>query len=520
MIPVTSFGRRTVAVFGLGRSGLSAARALLAGGAAVAAWDDSEGRRKEAAAAGIPLLDLAGADWGGFAALVLSPGVPLTHPEPHWVVKQARAAGVEVIGDVELFCRERARRSRHAPFVAVTGTNGKSTTTALIAHLLRADRRDVAVGGNLGPPILDLEPPAGSRFHVIELSSFQIDLTPSLRPTVGVLLNIAPDHLDRHGSIENYAAIKERVVRNAEQCCVSADDEYCRAIIERCRQRGFVHVFSTREDFEEGYHLAEGRIRCDDTKHRWAEELADISGIGSLRGLHNAQNALAAVCVLGALRNAFAKAARSRWSKPDIALSRRWFESEEDYARRFARRFTQRLMGRRPAPPNDAARRRAALQAALASFRSLPHRMEEIGRLGRVLFINDSKATNVDSAAKALSSFPGDIFWIAGGQPKQGGIGALAPSFPRIAKAYLIGEAATPFAAELDGKVAFELSGTLAVACAAAARDASRSDGPEPVVLLSPACASYDQFSNFEERGEAFRRLVSEIPGVEMNRPD
>jgi UDP-N-acetylmuramoylalanine--D-glutamate ligase len=516
MIPITTFGRRTVAVFGLGSSGLAAARALLAGGASVAAWDDSEASRAHAQASGIPLLDLAKADWSGLAALVLAPGVPLTHPEPHWTVKAARNAGVEVIGDIELFCRERHKNCRRAPFVAITGTNGKSTTTALIAHLLRSDRRDVAAGGNIGTPILSLEPPAGDRFHVIELSSFQIDLTPSLRPTVGVLLNITPDHLDRHGSIENYAAIKERVVETAQEACIGADDDYCRAIIERRRRRGFVHVFSTREDFDAGYHLADGKLRCDDVKYGVAEELADLAGIGSLRGLHNAQNALAAVCVLGALRNAFAKAARSRWLKPDIGLSRRWFESEDDYAKRFARRFTAKIMGRRATRPTDAARRRSALQAALAAFPGLPHRLEEIGRLGNVLFINDSKATNADSAAKALSSFPRDIFWIVGGKPKEGGIRSLAEYFPRIAKAYLIGEAAGQFAIELEGKLPFERSGTLNEAVAAASRDAGRGSGSEAIVLLSPACASYDQFRNFEERGEAFRRLVSELPGVDM----
>jgi UDP-N-acetylmuramoylalanine--D-glutamate ligase len=520
MIPITTFGRRTVAVFGLGDSGLAAAGALVAGGATVAAWDDSEAARAHAEEAGITLVDLGKADWSTISALVLAPGVPLTHPEPHWVVRAAKAAGVEVIGDVELFCRERGKVCRHAPFVAVTGTNGKSTTTALIGHLLASDRRDVAVGGNIGTPILMLEPPASDRFHVIELSSFQIDLTPSLRPTVGVLLNITPDHLDRHGSMENYAALKERVVQSAQQPCIGADDDYCRAIIERCRSRGFVHAFSTREDFEEGYHFADGKLRCDDVKYGLAEELADIAGIGSLRGLHNAQNALAAVCVLGALRNAFARAARSRWSKPDISLSRRWFETEDDFARRFARRFTARFMGRQATRPTDAGRRRQALQAALAAFPGLPHRMEEVGRLGKVLYINDSKATNADSAGKALASFPQDIFWILGGKPKAGGIGALAGYFPRIAKAYLIGEAAAEFAATFDGKAAFERCGTLDAALFAASRDAAASVGPEPVVLFSPACASYDQFKNFEERGDAFRRLVSALPGMEIRARD
>src|SRR5512134_3456920 len=193
MIRASTFAGRTVAVFGLGASGMATVDALRAGGARVAAWDDSEASRAAAARGGVPLVDLAHADWSGFAALVLSPGVPLTHPEPHWTVKLARAAGVEIIGDVELFARERAAVAPGAPFVAITGTNGKSTTTALIAHILKDLGCDVQLGGNIGRPILTLEAPAHDRIHVIEMSSFQIELTPTLRPSVGVLLNITPD---------------------------------------------------------------------------------------------------------------------------------------------------------------------------------------------------------------------------------------------------------------------------------------------------------------------------------------
>src|SRR5437762_14060674 len=200
MTPVTTFAGRTVAVFGLGRSGLATCRALLAGGAAVVAADDTARSRETAAAAGLQVEDLAAADWRRFAALVLAPGVPLTHPAPHWTVAKARAAGVEIIGDVELFCRERAKGSPDAPFVAITGTNGKSTTTALIAHILRSAGRDVQLGGNIGTAILSLEPPAEDRFHVIECSSYQIDLAPSLNPSIGILINLSPDHLDRHGT--------------------------------------------------------------------------------------------------------------------------------------------------------------------------------------------------------------------------------------------------------------------------------------------------------------------------------
>ena len=217
MTPVTSFKGKRVALFGLGGSGLSTARALVAGGAQVAAWDDGEAARERPSPQGLALDDLAGADWRGFAALVLSPGVPLTHPEPHWTVAGARKRRASRSSATSSFSAASARRSRRgAPFVAITGTNGKSTTTALIAHILREAGRDVQLGGNIGTPILALAPPSDERIHVIECSSFQIDLAPSLAPTVGILLNVTPDHLDRHGTMENYAAIKERLVARAE----------------------------------------------------------------------------------------------------------------------------------------------------------------------------------------------------------------------------------------------------------------------------------------------------------------
>src|SRR5690606_32823796 len=223
MIPVTSFAGRRVALFGLGGSGLATAEALVAGGADVVAYDDGEIARVTAAAKGIAVQDLRDITWDDVAALVLSPGVPLTHPEPHWTVPLARGAGVEIIGDVELFCRERAKLMPEAPFIAVTGTNGKSTTTALVAHLLKVGGLDVQTGGNIGTPVLALEPFAAGRAYVVECSSFQIDLAPSLAPSVGILLNITPDHLDRHGTMANYAAIKERLVAGSGLAVIGVD---------------------------------------------------------------------------------------------------------------------------------------------------------------------------------------------------------------------------------------------------------------------------------------------------------
>ena len=462
MIPITTFAGRKVALFGLGASGLASARALIAGGAGVVADDDDAGKVAEAGAAGIPVADLRTIDWRDIVALVLSPGVPLTHPAPHWSVELARKAGVEVIGDIELYCRERRRRSPGAPFVAITGTNGKSTTTALTAHLLRTAGHCVEIGGNIGTAVLSLAPPDRGRTHVIECSSYQIDLAPSLDPSVGILLNISEDHLDRHGTLENYAAIKERLVAGVPidgTAVVGVDDPWCEAAAARLEAAGKrVIRVSVRSSLADGLFVESERLFKAIRNRR--QELASLRGIGSLRGEHNAQNAACAATAALAL-----------------GLS-----------------------------PHE-------IQEGLRSFPGLAHRMEEVGRLDRVLFINDSKATNADAAARALACFT-DIFWIAGGKPKTGGIGSLGSYFPRIRKAYLIGEAAAEFAATLNGRVPYMVAGTLDRAVALAAADASASGLAEPVVLLSPACASFDQFPNFEVRGTHFRKLVRELPGV------
>ena len=451
MTPVSTFKDKCVALFGLGGSGLATARALIAGGAKVAAWDDGAASR---AKADFSLVDLAKADWLAFSALVLSPGVPLTHPQPHWTVERARAAGVEVIGDIELFARERAAGASHAPLIAITGTNGKSTTTALIAHILREAGREVALGGNIGVPALDLPPPSDNRIHVLECSTFQIDLAPSLAPSVGLLINLTPDHLDRHGSMENYAGLKERLVAASDLALVGLDDEYCRAVAARLHARGrrVVGVSAARS--------AQADVFIDD--HRLfvrgeAAPLIDLRIAPNLRGAHNGQNA------------AFAFAAARAIGLDVEAIAR-----------------------------------------GLANFPGLAHRMEQVGKIGATLFVNDSKATNADAAEKALLSYH-DIFWILGGKAKEGGVEPLRPLFPRIRKAYLIGAATEDFAASLGLAVAYERCGTLDKAVAAAARDAAASDAAEPVVLLSPACASYDQFANFEARGDAFRLAVAQL---------
>src|ERR1700754_1582638 len=259
MIPVTSFAGKTVVVFGLGGSGLASCHALRAGGAEVVAADDSADNVAKAAQAGFVTADLRTVSWNNFAALVLTPGAPLTHPAPHWSVMMAREAGVEVIGDIELFCRERHRHAPDAPFVAITGTNGKSTTTALIAHLMKVAGYDTQMGGNIGTAILSLELPRMGRVHVIEMSSYQIDLAPSLDPSVGILLNVSEDHIDRHGTLEHYAAVKERLVAGVQSggtAIVGVDDVWCRNIADRIEQSGKpVTRVSVRNPLLDGFYV-------------------------------------------------------------------------------------------------------------------------------------------------------------------------------------------------------------------------------------------------------------------------
>jgi UDP-N-acetylmuramoylalanine--D-glutamate ligase len=460
MIPVFTFRNQNVAVFGLGESGKATALALVAGGANVAAFDDSAVSMDAASSAGIPVEDLRIADWQSFAALVLAPGVPLTHPKPAWPVVSAKSTGIEIIGDIELFCRERKRDVPNAPFIAITGTNGKSTTTALIAHIIAATGRDVQLGGNIGKAILSLEPPRTGRFHVIECSSFQIDLTPGINPTVGVLLNLTPDHLDRHGTMAAYARIKERLVAGSETAIIAVDDEWTAAIADRLQRAGRKVIrISARRALQDGVY-ADGSDIYVASMGR-ATKFMSLDGITTLRGQHNAQNAAAAIAAC------------------------------------------------REAGLSD-----AEIASNVATFPGLPHRLEEVGRRGRVTFINDSKATNADATAKALAAMS-RIYWIVGGRPKAGGITSLRPFFPKIEKAYLIGEAAHEFSDTLGDDVPWQLCGTLQNAVQLAAADANDDARPgDPVVLLSPACASYDQFQNFERRGDAFRLLVRQLNGV------
>jgi len=467
MIAADCFKGKTVGVFGLARSGLSAVRALKAGGAKVIAWDDKETMRLAAVKEGIAPEPWEQWSWNTMAALVLSPGVPFTHPAPHAVVRRAGEAGVETIGDLELFGRA-IRPSRDgegsAPVIAVTGTNGKSTTTALIGHVLRACGFDAELGGNIGKPALDLAPPQSRTVYVLEVSSYQADLSPNLVPDVAILTNLSPDHIERHGGMERYAAVKEgllaRTARNG-YVAVGVDDRHSAAIYTRlAANRGSSAVaVSSGKVLGRGVFVVDGKLY--DAWDQPASTITDLKTAAHLPGSHNWQNAALA-----------------------YAGVRRLVRDSRN------------------------------LPGAIQRFPGLAHRIEDVGHIGKVRFVNDSKATNAEAAARALACFP-DIFWIAGGKPKEGGISSLDSYFPRIRKAYLIGEAAETFAATLAGRVETALAGTLDRALKLAAEDARAGNAPEPVVLLSPACASFDQFRDFEERGDIFREQVQTLMAAE-----
>jgi len=460
MIAATGFAKRKVAVVGLGTSGLATARALEAGGATVVAWDDAAAKRSEATAAGFTVIDMEGWDWTGIAALVLSPGVPLTHPEPHPAVRAATAAGVEIIGDVELFQRAVTASGTGAKIVAITGTNGKSTTTALIGHMIRRCGGEAQVGGNIGKAVLELEPPTPATIYAIEVSSYQIDLAPGLAPDIAILLNITPDHIDRHGTLEHYAAVKARLFDGQTEkgtAVIGVDDALSKDICARAGARRMAKVvpISVGKTLGRGVYAIDGMLY--DNAGTQAVKAGDLREIRTLAGAHNWQNAAAA------------------------------------YA-------TGRALGYT----------REKIFAAFESFPGLAHRMEIVAERDGVRFVNDSKATNADAASKALGAYR-NIYWIAGGKAKEGGIESLAPLFPHISRAYLIGDAAADFARTLDGKVDYRQCGTLPHAIEAATEDAIADEAEMRIVMLSPACASFDQFKNFEERGDLFRREVLRV---------
>jgi UDP-N-acetylmuramoylalanine--D-glutamate ligase len=451
---MTPFAQMRVAVVGLGKAGLPAARRLRDWGAAVTCWDDGEAARAEATAQGLPVADPA--QGFEFDALLLSPGIPHLLPRVHPAAAAARAAGAPILADVEFLFRAVRAAGSKARFVGITGTNGKSTTTALLAHLLARAGVPVEVGGNLGPAALDMRILGDDGVYVLEMSSYMLERIADLRFNVAAMLNLSPDHLDRHGDMAGYRAAKARIFarQSREDVAVLGQDDEATAGLGAQLAARLVPISGTAA--QTGGVWAEGPLLRDDHGI-----IADLAACPTLPGAHNAQNAAAASAMALAL------------GLP-----------------------------------------RTALAAGLASYPGLPHRQELVGRIGAVRFVNDSKATNADSAARALSSYD-RILWIAGGTGKEGGITPLAEYFPRIAEAFLIGRDAPEFAATLAAHgVAHRLCGTLAEAVPAAAEAARR--GAADVVLLSPAAASWDQFTGFDARGDAFRTLVRALPGVEF----
>lgn len=456
MIKLDGLPDRPYAVLGLGLSGMAACRALLGAGKQVWAWDDLAPARALADSAGIPVVDPAGIDWGAVAALVLSPGIPHTWPRPHPEVARARDAGCRVIGDGELL----AWAGCQGDFVGITGTNGKSTTTALIGHILEAAGRPCAVGGNLGTPVLALDPPGPTGAFVLEMSSYQLELTPSLVFNSSVLLNISADHLERHGGMQGYIAAKRAIFRGspaAATAVIGVDDEHCRRIAEALVAAGQRRVvpISGRTAIAGGVFVENG-ILCDATMDQ-PQPVLDLRCARALPGEHNAQNAAAAYAAVRALGL-------------DVAQVR----------------------------------------DGILSFPGLAHRQERIAEIAGVLYVNDSKATNADAAARALVCYDA-IYWIAGGRPKVGGLDGIEPYLDRVRHAFLIGEAEADFARALEGRLAVTRCGSLDRAVAAATAAARADNLPGAVVLLSPACASFDQFRSFEARGAAFRALVEAI---------
>ena len=429
MITSRAFAGRRYAVLGLARSGLATVEALVASGAGVTAWDSREEARDEARMLNADIGDPLAIDLVGFAGVVVSPGVPLNR---HPIAAHAREAQVPVIGDVELFAEARADLPPHK-VVGITGTNGKSTVTALVTHMLESAGVPTLMGGNIGLPILSRDPLPEGGVYVLELSSYQIDLAHSLACDVAVLTNLTPDHLDRYDGFAGYAASKARLfsLQHRDQVAIVAvDDDPSRMIAGRINHR--LHRVSAKDI-----------------------DPADQARWPALQGPHNAQNAVCAIAVCRTLG----------------------LNDEE-------------------------------IERGLATYRALPHRMEWVGEAAGARWYNDSKATNAASAAPALAAFPPApdqrLHWIAGGQAKGDGLSACRPWFGHVKRAYLIGEAMEAFADEIGDAIPVDRAGDLATAVAHAAAAVE----PGDIVLLSPACASFDQFRDYEQRGDAFRDLV------------
>ena len=419
---------KPVGVFGLGVSGMASLKALREADFTVYAWDDNSGRQDEAKAMGAKVQGLSEDMPEDLDFLVLAPGVPLTHPEPHDVVKKAKLHNIEILSDIELLFRARPK----ATYIGITGTNGKSTTTALIGHILKSAGQRVQVGGNIGIPALSLDPLEQGEIYVLELSSYQLDLCPTFVPDIAVLLNITEDHLDRHGGMKGYAASKAQIFGDHSYNIISTDDEYCRDIAKKLPLQN-TQIFTSDQQID-----------------------LTLTDLPALKGAHNIQNAMAAY----------------------YACKKTGLDDSQ-------------------------------IEDGLRSFSGLKHRQNIVRDIDGITYINDSKATNDEAAAKALSSFDYPIHWIVGGQSKGDKYPACLPYFDRIETAYVIGEDTAALETYLSRhNVEYEICKTLETAV----QKAYVSANPPATVLLSPAAASWDQYKNFEERGDHFETLVQDLP--------
>lgn len=454
MIDLAALRGSRFVVLGLARSGMAAARALKAAGVEFTAWDDGAARRDALAAEGVRIADPAGIDWSGIDGLVMSPGIPHSFPKPHPVTVAAKAAGVPLIGDIELL----ARSGSKARLVGITGTNGKSTTTVLIGHILRSAGVACDIGGNLGPAALDFQPLGADGVYVLEMSSFQLELVPSLRFDIAIWMNITPDHIDRHGDLDGYIAAKRHIFDNqraSDVAIIGVDDDASKAeAIRLGRARNMIGI-TVRGNTPASITVHDGILR--DARDGTSVDLRDIK---TLPGAHNWQNAAASWTACRAL-----------------GLSA------------------------------------AVVEQGLRTYPGLAHRQERVAVVGDIVYINDSKATNADATEKALAAYD-TIYWIVGGTAKAEGIAPLAPWFSRVVHAFLVGASSDPFAATLEGRIPYTRSGDLKTALDQAHAMAQREHRSGAVVLLSPACASYDQWASFEQRGDAFRAMARALPGA------
>jgi UDP-N-acetylmuramoylalanine--D-glutamate ligase len=460
MIPVQGLSGQRVAVLGLGRSGLSAARALAAGGATPVCWDDNPAARAAVEAEGFTCLELTkqGA-FEGIARLIVSPGIPHLYPTPNPVIAAALEAGVPVDNDIGLFFQSFATAEWNsfeiAPrVIAVTGSNGKSTTSALIHHILEHAGRNSQLAGNIGRGVLDIEPAPNGGVVVLELSSYQTDLARNLTPDVAVFTNLSPDHLDRHAGMGGYFAAKRRLFAEGgpDRAVIGVDEQegtfLAGQLSEGAVDDRVIRVSVDRKLAGKGWNVFARKGFLSEYRNGKQAASVDLRDVPGLPGAHNHQNACSAYAACRALGIA-----------PRV------------------------------------------IEAAFHSFGGLPHRSQTIGEKDGVRFVNDSKATNVDSAAKALAAFK-NIRWICGGLEKEGGLDGLSEASATVKKAYVIGREAAGFAMQLS--VEAEVCTTMEVAVSRAIAEAEAGD----VVLLAPAAASFDQYDSFEKRGDAFAALV------------